>query len=185
MADFDGDGREDLFLAQNFFPTDPWTPRYDSGRGLWLRGTPTGLEAVPGQVSGVTVYGDQRGAAVADYDGDGRTDLVITQNAGPTRLFRNVGGRPGLRVRLEGPPGNPDAVGAVLRVVYGDTLGPAREIHDGSGYWSSDGPVQVLGLGDTPTEIWIRWPGGREQRASVPAASREITVRMENPGGTR
>ena len=36
IADFDGDGREDLFLSQNFFPTAVGLPRYDSGRGLLL-----------------------------------------------------------------------------------------------------------------------------------------------------
>jgi len=70
VADLDGDGHEDVFLAQNFFPTDLATPRYDAGRGLVLRGKGDGtLEPVPGQVSGILVYGDQRGAALADYDG--------------------------------------------------------------------------------------------------------------------
>ncbi|HLG04941.1 MAG TPA: FG-GAP-like repeat-containing protein, partial [Gemmatimonadales bacterium] len=38
VADFDGDGREDLFLAQNFSATETGTPRYDAGRGLLLLG---------------------------------------------------------------------------------------------------------------------------------------------------
>ena len=37
VADLDGDGHEDVFLAQNFFPTEIGTPRYDAGRGLVLR----------------------------------------------------------------------------------------------------------------------------------------------------
>ena len=36
VADFDGDGHEDLFLGQNFFATEIGTPRYDAGRGLLL-----------------------------------------------------------------------------------------------------------------------------------------------------
>ena len=49
-ADWDGDGNEDLFLAQNFFDAEPETPRYDSGRGVWLRGDGQGgFVSVPGQ----------------------------------------------------------------------------------------------------------------------------------------
>ena len=62
-------------------------------------------EPVPGQESGIKVYGEQRGAALCDYDHDGRMDLVVTQNGDQTRLFHNVGAKPGLRVRLVGPAG--------------------------------------------------------------------------------
>ena len=60
---------------------------------------------MPGQVSGIKVYGEQRGCALADYDGDGRVDLAVTQNNGQTRLFHNVTAKPGLRVKLAGPAG--------------------------------------------------------------------------------
>src|SRR6185503_5716656 len=73
IGDCDGDGHEDVFLSQNFFGTNPETARYDGGRGLWLRGDGTGhLAPMPGQHSGVMVYGEQRGAALCDYDADGR-----------------------------------------------------------------------------------------------------------------
>src|SRR5207253_425414 len=171
VADFDGDGREDLFLAQNFFPTEIGTPRYDAGRGLLLLGRGDGtLVPVPGQVSGIAVYGDQRGAAFADYDGDGREDLAVSQNGAETKLYHNEHARPGLRVRLVGEASNPHAIGAVLRVVYEGSRGPAREVHGGSGYWSEDGATQVLGLEEAkrPVALWIRWPGGG--RASVALA---------------
>src|SRR5204862_121682 len=77
------------------------------------------------------------------------------------KLYHNEGARPGLRVRLKGPPGNPNGVGAVLRLKRGQQFGPAREIHSGSGYWSQDGAVQVLAASDSATQIWIRWPGGQ------------------------
>ncbi len=177
VGDYDGDGSEDVFLSQNFFATEPKTPRCDAGRGLWLRGDGRGgLASVPGQESGIKVYGEQRGAALCDYDHDGRVDLVVTQNGNQTRLFHNVGAKPGLRVRLVGPVGNPWGIGAVVRLDYGGRLGPAREVHGGSGYWSQDGPVQVLGMAQTPVGIWVRWPGGKTILASVPAAAREIAV---------
>jgi enediyne biosynthesis protein E4 len=177
VADFDGDGHEDVFLGQNFFATQPEMPRLDAGRGLLLRGDGAGkLEAVPGQQSGIEVYGEQRGTAVADFDGDGRADLVVTQNGAATRLFHNRGAKPGLRVRLAGPELNPGGVGAMLRVKFGSRLGPAREIHAGSGYCSQDGAVQVLGLSEVPSDIWVRWPGGATSNVAVPPNAMEITV---------
>jgi enediyne biosynthesis protein E4 len=96
--------------------------------------------------SGIRMTGDQRGAAVSDMDGDGRPDLVVAQNGGATRLFRNRGGRPGLRVRLKGPPTHPSGLGAVLRFESGGRTGPAREVHGGSGDWSQESMVPVLAL---------------------------------------
>lgn len=85
-------------------------------------------------------------------------------------------GKPGLRVRLAGPPGNPDGVGATLRLVFEGRMGAAREIHGGSGYWSQDSVVQVMGCPKAPTQIWVRWPGGKITTGNIPEEAREITV---------
>jgi len=178
VADLDGDGAEDVFLSQNFFPTSIGTPRYDGGRSLLMLGDGKGgLKPLSGARSGLIVYGDQRGAAYDDYDGDGRLDLAVSQNGAATRLFHNRGAKPGLRVRVQGLPANPDGVGTQLRIVYGDRMGPVREIQAGSGYWSQNGAVQVFGLAATPTAVWARWPGGSESRTPVPAGAREVVVR--------
>ena len=177
VADFDGDGHEDVFLSQNFFANQPEIPRYDAGRALLLRGDGTGkLQPLPGQDSGLKVYGEQRGAAVADFDKDGRVDLVVSQNGAATKLFRNVLGKPGLRVRLQGPPGNPDAIGAQIRLFFGKRAGPVRELHAGSGYWSQDSLIQVLATPEPPTEIWIRWPGGKITTTPLPEGAKEVSV---------
>ncbi len=181
VADCDGDGREDIFLSQNIFATQPEMPRQDGGRGLWLKGDGQGgFAAVPGQESGVKIYGEQRGAAVSDYDGDGRVDLVVTQNGADTKLYRNARGQPGLRIRLKAGPGNPTGVGAMIRLKFGDRFGAAREIQAGSGYWSQNGAVQVMGMPGPPTQIWVRWPGGKTGTADVPPSAREIEL---NPDG--
>jgi enediyne biosynthesis protein E4 len=179
VADFNGDGNEDVFLAQNFFPTMLGAPRYDAGRSLLMLGDGKGgLTPEPGQRSGLLVYGDQRGAAYADYDADGRLDLVVSQNGDATKLFHNTRAKPGLRVRLAGPPSNPDGIGAQVRLAYGTRMGPVREVQSGSGYWSENGAVQVFGMAGTPTEVWVRWPGGQEVRAPLSANTREITLQF-------
>ena len=177
VSDLDGDGFEDVFLSQNFFAVHPEYSRMDAGRGLVLRGNGRGgFKAVPGQVSGLLVHGEQRGAAVCDFDADGRVDLVVSQNAAETKLYRNATARPGLRVRLKGPEGNLSGVGATLRLVAGGESGPARELHAGAGYWSQDGVVQVMAAPFAATQLVVRWPGGKQTTSDLPAGAREVTV---------
>jgi len=177
IADLDGDGAEDVFLSQNFFAVNPDDWRQDAGRGLLLRGDGRGgLAAVPGTASGLKIYGEQRGCAVSDYDRDGRVDLAVTQNGAPTRLFRNVHAQPGLRIRLLGPPANPHAIGATLRLQAGERSGPARELQAGAGYWSHNSVVSVLSLGEEPTHLWVRWPGGRTTTSPLPPEAREVAL---------
>jgi hypothetical protein len=64
----------------------------------------------------------------------------------------------------------------MIRLVYGDRMGPAREVQAGSGYWSQNGAVQVMGTSGTPTAIWVRWPGGKETRTTIAAGAREVVV---------
>lgn len=182
VADVDGDGHEDVFLSQNLFALRGEAARNDGGRGLWLRGDGTGaLTPVPGQRSGIAVYGEQRGAAFADYDGDGRVDVLVSQNGAGTKLYRNRGARPGLRVRLRGSEPNPGAIGAAIRLEYGERRGPLREVRAGGGYWSQDDLVQVMGLAadpaSGPTAVWVRWPNGSETVTPLAAPTPlEVTI---------
>jgi len=181
VGDMDGDGHEDIFLSQNFAGTQPSVSPYDSGRGLWLRGDGKGaFTPVPGQISGIKIYGEQRGCALADYDHDGRVDLVVAENGGPTRLFHNRSAKPGLLVRLRGPSGNREGVGASMRLLFADKPGPEREVHCGSGYWSQDGAEQVLAIPTTPMSIEIRWPNQKPTTLPLPPNAHEIQI---DPGG--
>jgi len=175
VADADGDGAEDLFLAQNWFDDEPMSARNDAGRGQWLRGDGRGHFS-PLPSDGIAIYGEQRAAAVADFDSDGSPDLVVTQNGGATRLFRNAGGRPGLRVRLAGESANPAAVGAAVRVVSGDRPGPWREIHLGAGYWSVDSAVTVLARPEGASLLEVRWPGGKVTKTPIPSDAFNLEV---------
>jgi hypothetical protein len=178
VGDFDGDGFLDLVLSQNFFPTDLNTPRYDAGRSLLLKGDGKGgFTPVPGPESGLMVYGDQRGAAAADFDQDGRLDVVVSQNGAATRLFRNQGAAPGLRVVLEGLPNNPHSVGAQLRLESaGGQLGPVQEVQAVNGYWSMNGATQVLTPLSGATAVQVRWPTGQTTRIQIPPRTTTISI---------
>ncbi len=178
VADFDGDGREDLFLAQNFSPTASGTMRFSAGAGQLLLGDGRGgFRALGVRESGIAVLGDGRGAAAADYDADGRVDLAVAQNGAATTLWHNARAVPGLRVSINGGVNNPLGVGTQLRIVAGATRGPVREIRAGGGYWSMDGAVTVLALPAGASALWVRWPLGREEIVPIAPGQHDVVLR--------
>lgn len=178
VADFDGDGNDDLFAAQNFFSVQVETPRMDGGRGLLMLGDGKGgFRSVKAHHSGLEIYGEQRGSAVSDFDKDGRVDLVVSQNGNYTRLFKNETAKPGIRVSLKGLGRNPHAVGAVVQLEFSDgSRGPARSISSGSGYWSQDSSTLVMGRGGIITKLHVVWPGGKTVAYPIRNDLREVEI---------
>ena len=178
VADFNGDGHEDAFLAQNFFGTRASFPRMDAGRGLLLEGKGTGqFTPMSSAQSGIFIYGDQRGSATADYNGDARPDLLVGQNSGATKLYRNMRAKRGVAVQLAGQAGNQLAIGARIRLKYGKNFGPVREIRAGGGYRSQDSATQILGIGqELPDGLTVAWPSGKTTEIFIPDITRKIQV---------
>ena len=182
VGDFDLDGREDLFLAQNdLYPPDN-EPPMDAGLGLVLKGKGDGkFEAMEPVRSGIHIPGDARGAAVADFDRDGRLDLVITEHSGPTRLYRNAGTARGVRIRLHGERGNRDGIGVFLRIREGvngsaGPWGPIRVVTAGVGYQSQSSATQIFPMWDRGAELWVRWPGKAAFQVALPSGAKEVVV---------
>jgi hypothetical protein len=107
-----------------------------------------------------------RGAAVADFDLDGDVDILITENNGPARLYRNdqTSGRRSIRLELIGTASNRDAIGAEVAVEIGGSKQRQR-VHSGSSYLSQSELPLTFGLGseDRIDRVLVRWPSGREE----------------------
>ena len=85
QADYDGDGRLDLFVARGGWQR----PIRDSLLHQNPDGTFTDVTAQAG--AGLDEPHRTQSAAWADYDGDGRLDLFVGYEEAPSRLFRNRG----------------------------------------------------------------------------------------------
>ena len=106
---------------------------------------------------------DPRAIITGDYDGDGATDLLITQNHGPAVLLRNEGGTKNhwLRLSLKGLADNKSAIGAKVEVFSGGNR-QKFEIYGSNGYLGQNSTDLVVGLGDSREADIVRmlWPTG-------------------------
>ncbi len=120
-----------------------------------------------------------RGTAFGDFDNDGDTDLLVSNNSGPARLLRNdaANGQPWLGLRLLDRNGR-DALGArveVRRVGAGSLW--RRVATDGS-YASANDPRILAGLGggDKLSGLRVNWPDGQQEDFPAPPMGRYTTL---------
>ncbi len=106
---------------------------------------------------------DPRAIITGDYDSDGATDLLITQNHGPAVLLRNEGGNQNhwLRLSLKGLNDNKSAIGTKVEVFAGGNR-QKFEIAGSNGYLGQNSTDIVVGLGDAKEADIVRmlWPTG-------------------------
>ena len=177
VEDFDGDAFQDVFLAQNFFATNPEYSRSDSGRGLLLRGNGNGgFRAVSSIDSGIKIYGEQRACATSDFNQDGRIDLVVSQNSEITKLYLNSNGKPGVRIRLKGTIRNPWSIGAKISSTSPSFI---KEIQSGSGYWASNSATVVFPKIDQDNIVEVTWPNSKKVKYGISAKSKSVELHMD------
>ena len=116
-----------------------------------------------------------RSVIVGDYDGDGASDLLITQNHGPAVLLRNEGGNKNnwLRVSLKGLNDNKSGIGTKVEVFAGANR-QKWEIYGSSGYLGQNSTEIIAGLGQAKQADVVRmlWPTGVLQDEIEIAANR-------------
>ena len=171
-GDFDGDGNADIILVGNSYSPIPETGRFDGGLGLMLRGDGKGgFDVVPPAESGIVVPGDARALGLSDLNRDGWPDLVVTRNNDTPLLLANrgVAKHHSFGVALQGAPGNPTAVGAVLTLSMGDGSRQTAGIFAGSGYFTQSSPTAFFAYSDSnpPTHLAIRWPDGQQTEQAI------------------
>ena len=122
------------------------------------------------------VWKDPRSIITGDYDGDGATDLLITQNHGPAVLLHNEGGNKNhwLRLALKGLNDNRSAIGTKVEVFSG-TNRQKFEIAGSSGYLGQNSTLINVGLGQAKEADVVRmlWPTGVVQDEIEVAGMRE------------
>jgi hypothetical protein len=120
-----------------------------------------------------------RGAAYADFDGDGDLDILINNNNGPAVLYRNDGGNRNhwLQLKLVGTKSNKDGIGANVRVTAAHGK-QGQTVHSGSSYCSSSDLALTFGLGaeTMASSVEIDWPSGKHQKLEQVKANQRLTV---------
>lgn len=118
-------------------------------------------------VVGMDFPDDSRAFALADFDGDGRLEVVLkNRNAPQVRLLRlameGIGNA--IALRLRGRTSNRDAIGASV-TVSSRNLRQTKYVQAGSGFLSQHSKELFFGIGShrDPVNISVRWPNGLVQ----------------------
>lgn len=121
-----------------------------------------------------------RGLSAGDIDNDGDTDLVVFNDAGPTRLLINQIGQDNswLGLRLVGSEFPRDMLGAKVELVFPDGSRMTRRVRTGGSYCSANDPRVLFGLGgwSDPSLVRVRWPSGVAEEFDPPERRRYSTL---------
>lgn len=176
LADFDLDGRPDLFATNGHLEEDinrvqPSQHYEQSPQIFWNCGEDQATEFCPlteeqvGKEFFEPTVG--RGAAYADFDGDGDLDIVMTAIGRPARLLRNdlPQGSDWLRLTLVGSKSNRDAIGARATVIAGGVT-QSQTVMPTRGYLSQSEKTLTFGFGKAERgseieKVEIVWPSGK------------------------
>jgi hypothetical protein len=187
LYDFNNDGWKDLFTANShvndrvelFEPAvykEPDTVFVNQGKGVFADvSAEAGLDAVAAH----------RGCAFADFDSDGRIDIVVASLEGPTELWHNISPETNhwITLKLIGTKSNRDGIGAHIRI--GNQY---NHMTTAVSYASSSDDGVHFGLGqiDKIDRIEIAWPSGKRQVLENVKPDWVLTVReAASAGGNR
>jgi hypothetical protein len=115
---------------------------------------------------------DARGVAIADFDHDGRMDIVVSTVDGPIRLYRNVSTAIGnwIGFNLHDRKGKPEPIGARVYVATGLDR-QMREISPANGFEAQSTLAVHFGIGKSEKAevVTVVWPDGeRKEYRNLP-----------------
>jgi hypothetical protein len=175
FLDMDNDGDLDLFVA--------------NGDALYLLGSECLLlendgdarfkepRGKGGSCFRIKVRG--RGSAVADFDNDGRTDVVVTTIGDRPLLLKNqsASGNNWLTLKLEGTRSNRDGFGARVRLIAGGKQQRAQARCAFGFLMQSDSRIRFgLGKAAKAERIEVLWPSGQKQEMTEIPANQILLV---------
>ena len=121
-----------------------------------------------------------RGSAVADLNGDGRLDIVVSALGAPAELWINdsPGEANWLELKLEGSASNRDAIGARVKVTTASGT-QYDHVSFAGGYASSSAAPLHFGLGREKVvkSVEIRWPAGKIQELRDVASGQVLRIK--------
>ncbi|WP_322889564.1 MULTISPECIES: CRTAC1 family protein [unclassified Yoonia] len=169
FADVDNDGRADLFIAKGNVDQMPGLAMADPNNLLMQQADGTFVEAA--LTAGIATTARSRGAALADFDGDGRLDLIVVNRRAPLEIYRNVTENAGnwVSLSLVRSGGNRNAIGAVVTVTT-DSGVQSQQNTIGGGHAGGKALPLHFGLGDADrATVTVTWPDGRLSTHEVQA----------------
>lgn len=179
VFDFNNDGWKDIFTANahvddniELFIATAYKLQnsvfLNAGDGTFSAVPQSGLELEPPRA--------HRGAAFADFNNDGKIDVVTSSIGGPAELWENISedDHHWLVIRLEGTRSNRDGIGTIIALD-----GQHNHMTSAVGYASSSHFGTPFGLGKSrkASKIEIHWPSGTVQVLRDVPADQVLAVR--------
>jgi hypothetical protein len=187
FIDYDNDGWKDLFVAQSHvmdtiqvnepnlhYREAPLLLHNDQGKKF------SDVSAMSGDA--FHEHWAARGLAAGDINNDGKLDVVVTSNDGPSWVLLNQTETANhwITLNLVGTKSNRDGIGAQVKIstANGDQFGTVTTT---SSYQSSSDKRVHFGLGtaDSIRQIEIRWPSGIRQ--IINDANADQVVKITEP----
>jgi hypothetical protein len=183
LADFDNDGWKDLFVSRGHVQALGYGDNVRVEQHSTVFRNLGGFNFQPlTEEAGFTALAPSRhrGAAVADFNNDGRLDVVVSAIAAPAEIWINdsPGAAHWLAFQLQGVKSNRDAIGARIKVVAGGAT-QYNHVSFAGGYGASSATPTHFGLGPNKSAdlVEIRWPSGIVQELKNVAAGQVLRIK--------